>query len=123
MITQVKHVSIPVKDQQKAVKFYTEILGFELVTDEEFEPGKQRWIELKIPNADTQVVLFTPDGQEDRIGTFSNIIFSTQDVKKTFHELKEKGVFFPQEPTEEPWGTFALFNDPDGNTFCLSSSK
>lgn len=121
MITQVKHVGIYVKDQKKALKFYTEILGFKVVTDVEFGAG-QRWIKLKIPDGDTQIVLFTPEGFEDRIGTFSNIVFHTNDVKKTAAALKKKGVIFTQEPTEESWGTFALFNDVDGNTFCLSST-
>lgn len=122
MITQVKHVSIAIKDQKKALKFYTEVLGFKVVTDVELAPGEQRWIKLEIPGADTQIVLFTMEGHEDRIGTFSNIVFHTNDVKKTSAALKKKGVVFTQEPIEEPWGTYALFNDIDGNTFCLSST-
>lgn len=120
MITCVKHVSIPVKDQDQALKFYTEKLGFEVLVDAPM--GPQRWIELKIPGADTEVVLFTPEGHEDRVGTFSNIIFKSDDIQKTYKDLKAKGVKFTKELTEEPWGTFALFQDPEGNTFCLSSS-
>lgn len=121
MIAGVKHVSIPVKDQDKALKFYTEILGFEVLTDAEFGPDGQRWIELKIPGAETQVVLFTPEGHEDRVGTFSNIVFFSDDIKKTYKELKAKGVKFTKDLTEEPWGTFTIFQDPEGNTFCLST--
>lgn len=122
MIAGVKHVSIPVKDQDKALKFYTEKLGFEVLTDVEFGPDNQRWIELKIPGGETQVVLFTPEGHETRVGTFSNIVFMSDDIHKTYKELKARGVKFTTEPTEEPWGTFTVFQDPDGNTFCLSSS-
>ncbi|NGX48399.1 MAG: hypothetical protein K1000chlam3_01790 [Chlamydiae bacterium] len=122
MITAVKHVSIPVKDQDKALKFYTEKLGFEVAVDAEFVPGEQRWIELKVPGAETMVVLFTSEGHEDRIGTFSNIIFTSEDIRKTYEDLKARGVEFTEDVTEESWGTYAIFKDPDGNTFCLSST-
>jgi catechol 2,3-dioxygenase-like lactoylglutathione lyase family enzyme len=59
MIKGVKFVSIPVRDQARAVTFYTEKLGFSIMTDQPFDE-KQRWIELGIPGADTKVVLFTP---------------------------------------------------------------
>lgn len=120
MIKAVKHVSIPVKDQDSALEFYTNKLGFEIICDVSF--GPQRWIELKIPNAETKIVLFTPEGHENRVGTFSNIIFSCADVKKTYEDLLKKGVEFTQAPKEESWGTFALFKDVEGNQFCLSSS-
>jgi len=119
MISGVTHVTIPVKNQDLALQFYTEKLGFEVLVDVEF--GDQRWIELKIPGGETQVVLFTPEEHKDRVGTFSNIVFMADDIHKTFKELKAKGVKFTKELTEESWGTFALFQDPEGNTFCLSS--
>jgi predicted enzyme related to lactoylglutathione lyase len=120
MISGIKHVTIPVKDQEKALKFYTEKLGFKVVVDVSF--GDKRWIELQIPGADTQVVLFTPEGHEDRIGTSSNVIFTSDNIEKSYQELKKKGVDFVQPPTKESWGIYALFKDVDGNTFCLSSS-
>lgn len=122
MITSVKHVTIPVKNQDAALKFYTEKLGFKVLIDVAFSEGGQRWIELQIPGADTQIVLFTPEGHEERVGTFSNIVFSSKDVRKTYEELKSKGVDFVQGVTEEPWGIYALFKDVDGNVFCLSST-
>ncbi len=67
MITQVKHVSVPVKNQDEALEFYTKKLGFKLVVD--VEAGDQRWIELEIPGGETCVVLFTPEGHEERIGS------------------------------------------------------
>jgi catechol 2,3-dioxygenase-like lactoylglutathione lyase family enzyme len=57
MIRGVKIVSIPVKNQDAALKFYTEKLGFKVATDQEMAPGGQRWIELKIPGADTNLAL------------------------------------------------------------------
>jgi len=122
MITSVKHVSIPVKDQDKALKFYTETLGFEVAVDAEFVPGEQRWIELKIPGADTLIVLFTLEGHEERVGTRSNIIFTSDNIAKTYGDLKARGVLFTEDLKEESWGTYATFQDLDGNTFLLSST-
>ena len=120
MITRVKFVGIPVRDQDRALAFYRDKLGFRVATDQPFNE-KQRWIELKIPNAETGVVLFTPDGHEDRIGTFFNGSIACDDVRKTFAELKARGVEFTSEPKSEHWGTFATFKDSEGNSFVLSS--
>ena len=120
MIRAVKFVSIPVRNQDLALEFYTTKLGFEIITDQPMGPG-QRWIELGIPRADTRVVLFTVDGQEDRIGTPSNIVFSSDNVERTAEQLAAKGVEFVQPARKEPWGTSAIFKDVDGNQFVLSS--
>ncbi len=69
MIKRIKFIGIPVADQDRALDFYTEKLGFRILTDQQFSPT-QRWIELSIPGAGTGIALFTPPGHEDRIGTF-----------------------------------------------------
>jgi predicted enzyme related to lactoylglutathione lyase len=120
MITQLKFVGIPTRDQARALKFYTEQLGFEVATDQPFD-DKQRWIELRIANASTRVVLFTPEGHEDRIGTFFNGSFTCDDVPATYRQLRSRGVEFVSAPEKQPWGEFAMFKDPDGNQFVLSS--
>jgi catechol 2,3-dioxygenase-like lactoylglutathione lyase family enzyme len=120
MIKAVKFVSIPVKDQDQALEFYTKKLGFVIMTDQPFN-GKQRWIELGVPGGETRVVLFTPDGHQDRIGTFSNVVFVSDDVEKTYKELTARGVEFQQPPVKESWGTSSIFKDQDGNLFALSS--
>ncbi|MBV9075021.1 MAG: VOC family protein [Acidobacteria bacterium] len=119
MIKAMKFACIPVKDQQRALEFYTRKLGFQVTTDQPMGPG-QRWIELGL-NGGSGVVLFTPEGHEDRIGTFSGISFVCDDVEKTHSELVKRGVEFAQAPKKEPWGTSAIFKDSDGNTFVLSS--
>ncbi len=120
MIKAVKFVSIPVRDQDQAVSFYTEKLGFQILTDQPFD-GKQRWIELRIPGSETKVVLFTPPGHEDRIGSFCNVTFMTDDIDRTHQELTARGVVFSAPPTRQPWGHFAKFEDVDGNQFVLST--
>jgi predicted enzyme related to lactoylglutathione lyase len=120
MIKQIKFVSVPVADQDRALDFYTEKLGFTIMTDQPFD-DKQRWIELRIPKAETRVVLFTPDDQKDRIGTFMNMSFICDDIDKTYGELKTRGVEFVNPPKKEPWGTYAIFKDCEGNSFVLSA--
>ncbi|MBI3885254.1 MAG: VOC family protein [Opitutae bacterium] len=122
MIHGIKFVSIPVRDQGRALDFYTEKLGFTIITDQPFD-GKQRWIELRIPKAETRVTLFTPDGHENRVGTFSGISFWTDDVEKSYAELLARGVPFDGPPQKQPWGTFATFRDSEGNGFVLSTAK
>ena len=120
MIKGVKFVSIAVRDQDRALEFYTKKLGMRVITDSPFD-GTQRWIELGIPRADTKVVLFTMNGHEQLIGGFQNITFFTDDVEATTNELKARGVEFTREPETEDWGTSSCFKDPDGNIFVLST--
>jgi len=114
MITNIKFVSIPVRDQNRAVDFYTQKMGFKITTDQQFGPN-QRWIEMKVGRGETGVVLFTPQGQEDRVGTFQGLSFQCDNVQKTYEELKARGVEFTQEPTEQPYGIDAGLRDPSGN--------
>ena len=122
MISHIKFVSVPVRDQNRALDFYTEKLGFTIITDQPFDE-KQRWIELRIPKAETRVVLFTPEGQEDRIGSFSSLVFACANVEDTYAELQERGVSFDGPPEKQPWGTFAKFRDSEGNQFVLGTPK
>ena len=119
MIRQLKFVGVPTSDQDRALAFWTEKVGFRVATDQPM--GAQRWIELTIPGAQTGIVLFTPEGQADRIGTFFNGSFGCDDVDYTYRQMSERGVEFVSPPEKQPWGTFAKFLDPDGNTFVLAS--
>lgn len=120
MIKAVKFVSVYVSDQDRALAFYTHKLGFTVVTDQPMGPGA-RWIELKIPGAETGVVITKPMMPDHRIGGFMNLSFVTDDVQKTYDELSARGVEFIQPPRTEQWGTSAIFKDPDGNTFVLGT--
>ena len=120
MIRGIAITSIPVRDQDVALRFYTEQLGFKVVTDQPFTDG-QRWIELLIPGAQTRLALFTPEGHESRIGGFQPVTFWCDDVFATARAMKSKGVAFAQEPKKEVWGTTATFWDPDGNQLVLST--
>lgn len=120
MIKSMKFASIPVRNQDASLDFYTKKLGFIILTDQHFN-DQQRWIELGIPGAQTGIVLFTPPGHEARIGSFTGISFLTDDVQKTYATYSALGVEFTQAPKVEPWGTSAIFKDPDGNQFVLGT--
>jgi catechol 2,3-dioxygenase-like lactoylglutathione lyase family enzyme len=121
MIRGIKFAGIPVRNQDASLKFYTEKLGFKVITDQPFS-GAQRWIELLIPGSESGLALFTPPGHESRIGEFQSISFWCDDVFATAKVLKSKGVTFAKEPKTEVWGSVAIFKDPDGNQFVLSSN-
>jgi catechol 2,3-dioxygenase-like lactoylglutathione lyase family enzyme len=120
MIRGIKIASVPVRNQDASLKFYTEKLGFKVVTDQPFT-GDQRWIELLIPGAESRLALFTPEGHQNRIGGFQPVTFWCDDVFATARLLKSRGVEFAAEPKTEVWGTMAIFKDADGNQFVLSS--
>ena len=122
MIRKIKFSSIPVRDQDRALEFYTTTLGFTLLTDQPMGPG-QRWIEVRPPKEDAGVALFTPPGHETRVGTFTGISMECDDVQKTYEELSAKGVEFTKPPKTESWGVSAIMKDSEGNQIVLSSSR
>ena len=122
MITRASTVGIFVSDQDRALEFYTNTLGFEKRADEPMGP-EARWIEVVPEGAETRLVLYTPPGFEDRIGTFSNVVFECDDIGATHEELSGRGVRFTEEPSEKPWGKWAEFEDVDGNGFGLIQAQ
>ena len=119
MIRGVKFTSIPVTDQTRALAFYTEKLGFRLLTDQPFSE-EQRWIELGISGTETRIVLFQ-FSDDFKPGGQMNVTFWSDDVEGTVRHLKTKGVTITMEPQHAEWGTAAGFQDLDGNRFILSS--
>src|SRR5262245_6572762 len=118
MITHVKFVSIPTRDQDRALAFYTEKLGFRVLTDQPLDASR-RWIELRIGTSDTRVVLFKMD--EQGVGGDFHGALACDNVERTYEDLKSRGVEFVSPPKKEPWGTFAIMKDVDGNEFVLST--
>lgn len=119
MISKLSHVSVFVPDQEAALLFYTNTLGFTLHTDAAFEDS--RWITVYAPDApDFEICLMkgTPAQQSAPVGAFI-----TNDCMATYKELSQKGVQFFGEPKEEPWGTGVAFADCAGNVFYLNQPK
>ena len=122
MITHVKFVSVPTRDQKRALKFWTEQMGFTVLTDQPFNE-RQRWIELRIGSSETRLVPFIFDENGPQPGMAFNGTFACDNIDQTYKELVARGVEFPTELKKEAWGTYAVFKDPDGNTFVLSTKR
>ena len=118
MISHVKFIAIPSRDQDSALSFYRDKLGFKLVTDQPHDQT-QRWIELRIGGSDTRVVLFNMGGEIGAGGFAAN--FACHDVQKTYEEYLARGVEFVSPPSKQAWGEFAVMKDPDGNKLMLST--
>jgi len=108
-------VSVPVSDQQASKEFYLSI-GFTLIYDNPMGNGTN-WVQLGLPGGGAAISLVTwlPKMQP---GTMQGLVLKTRDVEKEHAELKAKGVNIDAiDPT--PWGKFATFYDPDGNSLIL----
>jgi predicted enzyme related to lactoylglutathione lyase len=121
MLRHVKFANLPVTDQDRALAFWRDKVGFSVATDEPYGGGL-RWIELELPGAQTRILFArradeTPSEQPD-------LILICDDVDQSFAELKGRGVAFTQEPTAAPWRPderYALFRDSEGNLVMLGN--
>jgi catechol 2,3-dioxygenase-like lactoylglutathione lyase family enzyme len=121
MITHAASVTIFVRDQDAALAFYTDKLGFKVREDSPMGEGL-RWLTVAPPGAETAIVLAMGYGgyDESRIGQFAGIVWATEDIQATYAELHGRGVPFTEPPSLQPWGMWqALFVDMDGNGFVL----
>jgi catechol 2,3-dioxygenase-like lactoylglutathione lyase family enzyme len=132
MITKFSHITLYVLNQDSALDFYTNKLGFKVVTDVPMGP-ESRWLTVSPPEQpDIEIVLFPitvgkmfPKETANTIiemikkGTFGCGVFECNDIYATYEELKAKGVEFMKAPKEEFYGTEALFKDDSGNWFSL----
>lgn len=127
MITKIDSVTVVVSDQEKALEFYTQVLGWEKRIDnmvnEEF-----RFLTVGPVGAEVELVL----GQESVYGgrgtlnpnANSGIALIADDVQETYNDLSAKGVSFHEPPSVMPWGALATwFSDPDGNSFFLTEDQ
>jgi len=117
-------VSVFVTDQQRAKKFYTEKLGFELREDAPLYPGATaRWIAVAPAGSQTDIILYEPDENWEHyrqvIGKAQSISLNVTDLVGVYADLSAKGVNFTQKPEAQPWGTFAMLEDSEGNQILL----
>jgi catechol 2,3-dioxygenase-like lactoylglutathione lyase family enzyme len=136
MIRSMSHVTVYVLDQERAKTFYTEKLGFEIKAD--VTMGTFRWLTVAPKGqADLELVLMPvrtgPMLPEEASSKLQSLIegghvgvgvFETTDCKKTYDELKARGVVFKSEPAERPYGVVeASFIDDSGNCFSLTERR
>lgn len=135
MIKALSHATIFVLNQDEALAFYRDTLGFEVRTDATM--GTFRWVTVS-PKGQTglEIVLFplTPGGMYDEAtiaqlrelvtkGAMGAGVFETSDVRATYAELKAKGVEFRGEPKDQPYGTEVMMRDNSGNWFSLCQPR
>ena len=118
----IQDIVVFVRDLEVSKRFYVDLLGFELIT-EQCLPTGVRWIEVAPPDGSANLALVEPkpDRPEFKlIGGYRWVLFMTEDVHATYKEWSERGVRFLFEPGTPGWGgTYARFEDPDGNAFGL----
>jgi predicted enzyme related to lactoylglutathione lyase len=136
MIQRLSHTTLYVTDQDVAKDFYVNKLGFDLKTDQTM--GPLRWLTVapkgqpdfeiilmlvganngNDPDAANQLRSLLENGKMGAMG-----VFDTADCRKTYEELKARGVQFLQEPKDQFYGIEAVFRDPAGNRFSLTQPK
>ena len=137
MIT-IGHTQLWVHDQDEALAFYTQKLGFEVRADVTLaEMGNFRWLAVgPASQPDIAIVLMaipgppvmdaaTADQVRDLMGKgFAGTVFlQTDDVQASYEELRGRGVEFSEEPEDRPYGIDSGFRDPSGNSFRLTQLK
>jgi catechol 2,3-dioxygenase-like lactoylglutathione lyase family enzyme len=147
MIQKMSHTTIYVLDQDKAKDFYVGTLGFEVKVDQSLPTGF-RWLTVAPKGqSDLEIILMKVGSATDFVNTkggegaknnandvdtiagllkkgwFGPGAFQTADCRKTFEELKAKGVEFVSEPKDQFYGVEAVFKDPFGNWFSMTQPK
>ena len=118
-ITQVGRVIVPVTDQDRAIEFYADKLGFEKRMDVLYGDG-ERWVEVAPRGAATSVALVLPR-EGDTAGIDTHVSFATDDADAAHSELQARGVDVDDEVMRmgDPVPPMFFFRDQDGNTFLL----
>ncbi len=135
MITSLSHASIFVHDQDEALRFYTEKLGFEVRTDMTLDGF--RWLTVgPQEQKDLEIVLMKPAPgfmfDEETVGMIRALqekgalgagVFRTPDCKAAYEQLSARGVEFMSPPQERPYGVEATFRDCSGNWYSLTQPR
>jgi catechol 2,3-dioxygenase-like lactoylglutathione lyase family enzyme len=129
MNQHLSYIALWVHDQDEAVAFYTQKLGFELREDVTLpEMGGYRWVTVGPPEKpDFALALNVPGPpfDADKVeainklmadGMLGGLFFATDDIQASYEQLKSRGVDIEQEPTQMPYGTEIVLRDPSGNS-------
>lgn len=121
MKQHIAHIALVVKDYDEAIDFYTQKLNFRLLEDTQLTPEK-RWVRVAPPGAEECCLLLARaanEKQEQSIGNQTGgrvfLFLYTDDFWRDYHQMVERGIQFVREPSVEPHGTVAVFEDLYGN--------
>jgi lactoylglutathione lyase len=117
-ITQLGRIFVPVSDQDEALAFYTETLGFALRVDISYGEG-ERWIEV-VPGGGEAALALVPPREGQPLQPSSNVSLETLDIEAAHAELAQRGVEIEDIMRfDPPVPPMFAFKDPDGNTYML----
>jgi len=118
-ITQVGTVIVPVSDQDRALEFFLDKLGFEKRLDVPFGDG-DRWVEVAPPSAATTIAI-VPPREGESAGIETRVAFATDDIDADHASLRARGVDADEAVMHmgDPVPPMFFFRDPDGNRFLI----
>ncbi len=118
-IGQVATVMVPVSDQDRALEFYLDTLGFEKRLDTPYGDG-DRWVEVAPPGGATTIAL-VPPREGEGAGIETRVAFATRDIDADHASLRDRGVDADAEVMRMggPVPPMFFFSDPDGNRFLI----
>jgi catechol 2,3-dioxygenase-like lactoylglutathione lyase family enzyme len=119
-VTGVTVVSVPVSDQDRAKKFYTETLGLKLLRDDDSVPGI-RWVQVAPPDGGTALTLVTWFDTMPA-GSLRGLVLTSDDLDRDYQRLRDLDAEFEQPPAQQPWAKEAVLRDPDGNQLVLQQA-
>jgi predicted enzyme related to lactoylglutathione lyase len=121
-ITRISHLTVYVDDQDEALRWYQDNLGFEVCMDNSKVVPELRWLTVSpAGNRDTQIVLMPArnDDEKSRVGSNLITVLNTDDCRGDMARLAANGVEIVEAPAEVPWGVSGVIRDLYGNPYNL----
>lgn len=129
MAQRIAQFTVTVRDYDEALAFYVEKLGFERLEDTDLGGGKRR-IRVRPAGSMEAGILLARAASEKQLASVGNqtggrvfVFLETDDFRRDYDQLVARGVAFVRPPSEEPYGTVAVFEDLYGNRFDLIERK
>jgi catechol 2,3-dioxygenase-like lactoylglutathione lyase family enzyme len=126
MKQSIAHIALIVEDYDEAIDFYTNKLHFTLIEDTYQPEQDKRWVVVAPPNSNGTTLLLaraSKPEQEAFIGNQSGgrvfLFLSTDDFRRDYNDMVERGINFVREPKKADYGTVAVFEDLYGNLWDL----
>jgi predicted enzyme related to lactoylglutathione lyase len=125
MPMSISQFAVTVRDYDEAIAFYVDRLGFELLEDSDLGGGK-RWVRVRPRGSEGAGILLARAATPEQLATVGKqtggrvfVFLDTDDFRRDYDRLVASGVTFVRPPSEEPYGTVAVFEDLYGNRFDL----
>lgn len=122
----IAHITLVVEDYDDAIEFYTQKLAFELVEDTYQVEQDKRWVVVKPANSEGATLLLAKASKPEQVAAIGNqtggrvcLFLSTDDFWRDYRSFSQQGVVFVREPSEQTYGTVAVFEDLYGNLWDL----